>query len=199
VAEVSILGGDDPPGATPLGPSEVAGLRPAWVTTRAELDEAEQANILAGQVWASRTRRRDLLTDSFVRALHKAMFGEVWRWAGTYRTRETNIGVLPYRIPEALKECLETARFWLETRPFPEDEIAVLVHHRLVQIHPFPNGNGRHTRLMADLVAEQLGRQPFTWGRISLVEAGPTRATYIAALRAADDHDVRPLLAFARS
>lgn len=196
---MTVLGGKDPPGATPLGPAEIAGLRQAWITTRADLDEAEQANIAAGLVWASRTRRRDLLSESFICALHRAMFGEVWRWAGKYRNREANIGVLPHGIPVALRECLDTARYWLENRPFPEDEIAVRVHHRLVQIHPFPNGNGRHTRLMADLVAEQLGRPVFTWGRSSLVEAGPTRTAYIAALRDADSQNIGPLLAFARN
>lgn len=194
-----ILGGEDPPGATPLGPAQLSGLRQTWVTTRGELDAVEQANIVAGQTWASRTRRRDILTDSFVRALHKAMFGDVWHWAGEYRTRETNIGVPPHHVPIALRECLDTAQFWLDARPFADDEIAVLVHHRLVQIHPFPNGNGRHTRLMADLVAERLGRPVFTWGRASLAAAGPTRATYISALRAADNQDTGPLLAFARS
>jgi Fic-DOC domain mobile mystery protein B len=196
---MSILGGDDPPGATPLGPDELAGLRPAWITTRAELDEAEQANILSGLAWAKRRRKPDLLGESFICALHKAMFGDVWSWAGQYRGRETNIGVMPYRIPVALRECCDTARYWIENRPFSEDEIAVHVHHRLVQIHPFANGNGRHTRLMADLVAERLGRPSFTWGRTSLIAAGPTRAAYIAALREADNQNIQPLLAFARS
>ncbi len=194
-----MLDGTDPPGATPLGRHELAGLRPSWITTRADLDEAEQANILAGQAWAKRARKTELLSEDFARALHRAMFRDVWRWAGEYRTRETNIGVLPHGIRPAMREFLDTARYWLETRPFPDDEIALLVHHRLVQIHPFPNGNGRHTRLMADLVAEQLGRSPFTWGRTSLVAAGPTRASYIAALREADNHHLAPLLAFARS
>lgn len=194
-----MLKGNDPPGATPLGPEELAGLRQNWITTRAELDEAEQANILAGLVWARRTRRRSLLSEAFIKALHRSMFGEVWSWAGSYRRRATNIGVAPHQISVALREHLDTAQYWMDSRPFPPDEIAVMVHHRLVQIHPFPNGNGRHTRLMADLVAEQLGRPVFTWGRSSLLAAGPVRSTYIKALRAADNHDIAALLAFARS
>lgn len=194
-----MLGAEDPPGATPLGPAELTGLRQSWITTRAELDEAEQANILAGLVWARRPRRQALLSEAFLRSLHRSMFGDVWTWAGDYRLRETNIGVVPRQIPMALREHLETARYWLDERPLAPDEIAVLIHHRLVQIHPFANGNGRHTRLMADLVAEQLGRPAFTWGRTSLLAAGPTRTTYVEALREADRHNIAPLLAFARS
>lgn len=193
------LDGHDPPGATTLGRDELAGLRQSWIRTRAELDRAEQANILSGLARFRRDGRSELLSEDFLQALHRAMFSDVWRWAGTYRTRETNIGVLPHGIRPALREHLDTARYWLEHRPFAPDEIAVLVHHRLVQIHPFPNGNGRHTRLMADLVVERLERPPFTWGRTTLVEAGPTRAAYIAALREADNHNIAPLLAFARS
>ena len=196
---MSALDAENPLGATPLGPEELDGLRPTWVTTKAELDVAEQANILAGLAWARRRRAPDLLSEDFVCALHRAMFGDVWRWAGRYRTRETNIGVLPHRIRPALREHLDTANYWLEHRPFAPDETAVLIHHRLVQIHPFPNGNGRHTRMMADLVAERLGQPAFTWGRTSLIAAGPTRAAYIAALREADDQNIAPLLAFARS
>jgi Fic-DOC domain mobile mystery protein B len=194
-----MLDGTDPLGATPLGAHELAGLRPSWIATRADLNAAEQSNILAGVTWARRTRKPPLLTEGFVRSLHRAMFGDVWRWAGKYRSRETNIGVAPHVIPIALNEFLVTARFWLETRPFSADEIAVHCHHRLVQIHPFPNGNGRHTRMMADLLAEQLGRPPFSWGRTSLTDASPVRATYIAALREADNQNIAPLLAFARS
>lgn len=194
-----MLGADDPPGATPLGPQELAGLRPTWITTRNELDEAEQANILSGMAWARRSRKSELLSETYVCSLHRAMFGEVWTWAGSYRVRETNIGVPPHQIPVGLREHLDTARYWVDKRPFEPDEIAVLVHHRLVQIHPFPNGNGRHTRLMADLVAGQLGRPPFSWGRRSLTDAGPVRRAYIAALREADNHNIAPLLAFARS
>lgn len=189
----------DPPGATPLGPADLAGLKQSWITTRAELNEVEQANILSGLAWASRSRRRPLLSEQFIRSLHRAMFGDVWDWAGQFRTRETNIGVQPYQIPAALRELLDTMEYWLSTRPFPSDEIAVHLHHRLVQIHPFPNGNGRHTRAMADLLAESLGEPTFSWGRSSLLQNGPVRASYIAALREADEHNIGPLLAFARS
>lgn len=189
----------EPEGATPLGPVEFAGLRQTWITNRRELDEAEQANILGGLAWARRARRRDLLSENFVRSLHRAMFGDVWTWAGTFRVRETNLGHEPYRIAVSLRELLDTTGYWLRTQPFPPDEIAVHLHHRMVQIHPFPNGNGRHTRLMADLMVENLGGASFTWGRGSLGQEGPTRAAYIAALRAADNQDIAPLLAFARS
>lgn len=189
----------DPPGATPLGPAELAGLKQTWIATRAELNEVEQANILAGLAWAARRHRHPLLSEQFIRPLHRAMFGDVWNWAGQFRTRETNIGVLPHQIPIALRELLGTMQYWLSTRPFSSDEIAVHLHHRLVQIHPFPNGNGRHTRVMADLLIESLGEPEFSWGRTSLLQDGPVRATYIAALREADKHNIGPLLTFARS
>lgn len=189
----------EPKGATPLGPEELAGLKPTWITNRQELNEAEQANILAGLAWARRTRRADLLSETFIRALHRAMFGSVWTWAGSVRRRETNIGVEPNTIPASLRELLDTARYWQDSSTFPPDEFAVRFHHRLVQIHPFPNGNGRHTRVMADLLIERAGGAPFTWGRDNLIADGPTRAAYIAALRQADALDIAPLLAFARS
>lgn len=189
----------DPEGATPLGPDELLGLKPTWITNRHELNEAEQANILAGLAWAKRTRKGDILSEDFIRALHLEMFGDVWAWAGSLRLRETNIGYPPHRIQVALREFLDTAKYWQENATYPRDELAVHVHHRLVQIHPFPNGNGRHTRAMADLVVERLGGEPLTWGRNSLIQDGPTRATYIAALRQADNLDIGPLLAFARS
>ncbi|HEY1132045.1 MAG TPA: mobile mystery protein B [Roseateles sp.] len=191
-------GFEQPDGATPLKLEELRGLKPAWITSRRDLDEAEEANILRGLAWTQRARG-DGLSEEFVLRLHKQMFGDVWQWAGTIRHRETNIGTLPHQIRPALRELLDTARWWREQRPFPIDEIAVRLHHRLMQIHPFPNGNGRHTRLMADLLVEELGGDPFTWGRQNLVAAGPLRASYISALKQADDGDIAALLAFARS
>jgi Fic-DOC domain mobile mystery protein B len=127
------------------------------------------------------------------------MFGKTWRWAGKYRTSARNIGVDAYRIGVDVAQALDDARFWVAKASFPPDEIAIRFSHRLVGIHPFPNGNGRFSRLVGDLLADALGQSPFTWGRKSLFDANATRRAYIAALRAADDHDITLLLAFARS
>lgn len=189
---------DEPDDATPLSPEERDGLLQSWVTYRAELNLAEQDNIEAGATWAYR-QRGDVLTDDFLRRLHARLFGEVWSWAGGYRLTERNIGIDPARIPSEVRMVMEDARYWVENVTWPPDETAVRLHHRLVAIHPFPNGNGRTTRLMADLLVVRLGREPFGWGRTSLTEIGETRQRYIAALRAADNHDIGPLLDFARS
>lgn len=144
-------------------------------------------------------RRRDVLKESFLLSLHKRMLGHVWRWAGTIRTSDRNIGIAYHQIRPQMRLLVEDARYWVKHGTFPADEIAVRFHHRLVLIHPFPNGNGRHGRLAADLLAVKLGRPCFTWGRVSLVDSEETRRRYIVALHAADAHDVRPLLEFARS
>ncbi len=190
---------DEPDDATPLEPEEREGLLQTWITYRSELNQAEQANIAAGVAWAYRRRRRDILAEVFIKQLHGRMFGDVWAWAGDFRRTERNIGIDPARIPAELRMVLDDARYWVENETYPTDEIAVRLHHRLVAIHPFPNGNGRTTRLMADLLAVRLGRDPFTWGRVSLIDASETRTRYIAALKAADNHDLGPLLEFARS
>lgn len=190
---------DEPDGATPLTPEEREGLLQTWITYRRDLNEAEQTNIAAGTAWSWRVRRRDLLSAEFIRQLHKRLFGDVWSWAGAFRKTERNIGIGPVRIPAELRIAFDDARYWIEHETFPPDEIAVRLHHRLVAIHPFPNGNGRTARLMGDLVAARLGRVPFTWGRQNLTDVGETRAQHVAALRAADNHDIEPLLEFARS
>jgi len=184
--------------ATPLTPEEMRDLIPAHVAYRRELNEAEQENIVLAQAWAL-SRRRDVLSEKFVKDLHRRMLGDVWRWAGKFRTSARNIGIDYWQIPVALRQLLDDAKAWIEYSAYPPDEIAVRFHHRLVQIHPFPNGNGRHSRLMADLLAMQLGRERFSWGRGSLRTAGAARARYVEALRAADDHDIAPLLVFARA
>lgn len=160
---------DEPDAATPLEPEEREGLLQTWVTYRSELNEVEQANIAAGAAWAHRQRRRDILTDAFIKQLHTKMFGDVWAWAGDFRQTERNIGIDPARIPVELRMALDDARYWVENETYPPDEIAVRLHHCLVAIHPFPNGNGRTTRLMADLLAVRFGQEPFTWGRVSLM------------------------------
>ena len=189
---------DYPPGATPLDADELASLIPGHITTQGELNEWEQLNILQGETWA-RKQRKGILDESFVRQLHRQMFGETWRWAGEFRKSDKNIGVDWLKIGVELRQLLDDVRYQIDHATYPPDEIAVRFHHRLVSIHPFPNGNGRHARLMADLLAEQLGRPRFTWGSSSLADASETRRNYIAALQAADARDYAPLIAFARS
>lgn len=188
----------EPDDATPLTPEERRDLIPAHIAFRAELNQAEQDNIARGQDWAL-ARRRDVLTEKFVKDFHRRILGEVWRWAGRFRTSERNLGISHFEIPVALRQLLEDTRAWIEFGSYPPDEIAVRFHHRLVQIHPFPNGNGRHSRLMADLLIMRLGGERFTWGSASLQQPGDVRRRYIDALRAADNHDLAALLAFARS
>ena len=185
--------------ATPLTPDEQRDLIPSHISNRAELNEAEQENIIRGQDWALRRRKPDLLSEKFVTTLHKQMLGDVWRWAGAYRLSERNLGVPFYEIPIQLRQLLGDVKAWVEMNSYSPDEIAVRFHHRLVFIHPFANGNGRHARLMADLLIMQLGEERFSWGLASLREAGETRTQYISALKAADQHDYAPLIVFARS
>ncbi|GLS37817.1 cell filamentation protein [Mesorhizobium tianshanense] len=189
---------DDDEANTPLNAEEREQLIPSYITLRHELNEAEQVNIGEGLRWAM-SRRRNVLDQKFLNELHRRMFGEVWRWAGQYRTTARNIGIDAYRIPMDVRQTVDDVRHWVEHGAYPPDEIAVRFSHRLVAIHPFPNGNGRFSRLVGDLHARQLGRPPFSWGRANLVDAGKTRARYVAALRAADNHEIEPLLAFAHS
>jgi Fic-DOC domain mobile mystery protein B len=173
-------------------------LIPSHITLRTELNALEQDNILSASIWALQ-RRHDPVGESFARKLHRRMFRKVWRWAGQLRTTNTNLGVDRTLIQPRLYEALDNTRFWVENETFPPDEIAVRFHHALVSVHPFPDGNGRWSRLMADVLASRLGRPRFTWGGGDLSEAGAVRDKYMAALKAADNHDFAPLLAFART
>ena len=184
--------------STPLTAEEREGLIPSYVTLRRELNEAEQANILEAEQWAF-SRKRNVLDERFLTDLHKRMFGRVWRWAGKFRHTERNVGVDSYRIATDLRKLLDDSRYWIEHNTYPLDEISARFHHRLVYIHPFPNGNGRHVRLATDLLLVALGQSRFSWGRTSLVNPGETRHAYVVALRAADGRDIRPLLEFVRS
>ncbi len=184
--------------ATPLNPEEREGLIPSYITLHRELNEAEHANILEAEGWAF-ARKRDMLDERYLKALHKRMFGRVWRWAGQFRRTERNIGVATYRIGVDLENLLNDCRYWIDHDTYSLDEIAARFHHRLVLIHPFPNGNGRHARMATDLLLVAQGQPRFSWGRLNLVNAGATRRAYVLALRAADGHDIRPLLDFVRS
>jgi Fic-DOC domain mobile mystery protein B len=187
-----------PPGATPLDGDELASLIPGHITTQGELNEWEQLNIVQGEQWA-RKQRKEILTEAFLRQLHKQMFGDTWKWAGEFRKSDKNIGVDWLKISVDLRKLLDDVSYQVEHGSFSADEIAIRFHHRLVAIHPFPNGNGRHARMVADLLVERLGKPRFSWGSNSLVDANDARRNYIAALQAADARDIAPLLAFARS
>lgn len=187
---------------TPLTEEEKLDLMPS-LSTRAELNEAERANIHAARLWAMRKaslRRADLLTDAFARELHRRMFNQVWRWAGKYRTSDRNLGWEWPRIPEGMRTLLDDARYWDEHATHPPAEIAVRLHHRMVVIHPWPNGNGRHARLLADILIAARGIPALTWGAsLDLAQPGLARTQYIAALKSADQNDYQPLLDFASS
>ncbi len=184
--------------STPLTEEEREDLIPSYIALRSELNEAEQANILEAEEWAF-ARKRNVLDDRLLTNLHQRMFGRVWRWAGKFRHSTKNIGVDAYHIPTDLRQLLDDCCYWIENGTYEPDETATRFHHRLVFIHPFPNGNGRHARLATDLLLTALGRPRFTWGCVNLVDVGETRKAYVAALRAADNHDIDPLLVFVRS
>lgn len=185
-------------GGTKLSDEEREGLIPSYITLRSELNEAEQASILEAEAWAF-ARNRDPLKEEFLDKLHKRMFGNVWKWAGTHRYTGKNIGVDAYRIATELRQLLDDCRYWIDNETYEPDEIAARFHHRLVSIHCYPNGNGRHARLAADLLLKAMGRERFSWGGKNLVDLDETRARYVAALQAADGHDIAPLLDFVRS
>ena len=192
----------EPEDATPLEAEEREQLLQTWITSRADLNIAEQENIIDGAAWARNRRSRrpaDMLNPDFAIMLHKQMFGDVWKWAGTYRTTARNLGIDAYRIGTEVPQLMGDVRYWVENKTYQPDEIVVRFHHRLVAIHPFPNGNGRHSRLMADLLIERLGGASLSWGGGSLTDTGELRRQYVDALRAADNHDIGPLLTFARS
>jgi mobile mystery protein B len=184
--------------ATPLTPEERNGLIPTHITLRGELNELEQQNIAEADQWAF-GRKRNVLAEPFLRGLHRRMFNRVWRWSGKYRVSERNIGIQSYRIETELHQLLHDVAYWIEHETYLSDEIAVRFHHRLVFIHPFPNGNGRWSRMAADLLIVQLDGERFSWGRTDLQTAGDVRRKYIEALKAADNHDISLLIAFARS
>ncbi len=163
--------------ATPLTEEEKLALIPS-LSTRAELNKVERSTILEARIW----------------------FKGVWTWAGHYRKTERNLGWEVHRLTEGIYHAFADARTWLKYDTYPLHETAVRLHHQLVRVHPWPNGNGRHARLMADILVQSRGGDELTWGAGSdIVTLGEVRARYIAALKKADDEDFAPLLAFARS
>lgn len=188
-------------GQTPIDEDEKEGLLIKTIATLGELNEFEQLNVEKAIEWAMKGTLvpEKILTESFAKELHKRMFSDVWKWAGQYRATNKNIGVDKYQISIELRKLLDDCKFWIQNKAFDEDEIAVRFSHRMVQIHPFSNGNGRHSRLIADiLVSNGLGKNHFTWGSANLIKPGEARKEYLQALKAADENDYQLLLAFAR-
>lgn len=189
-------------GQTPLDEDEKDGLLLPTIATREELDEFEQQNIEQAIQWVMGRsfKPEDVFTEQVIRNVHNRMYKDVWAWAGKFRTTNKNIGTDWWQIPVALAGLLEDVRFWHANNTYPPDEIAIRFKHRIVSIHCFPNGNGRHSRLMADILIEKIYKQPpFTWGAANLSDAGDARTNYIKALKAADNGDYNPLLSFVRS
>lgn len=185
-------------GHTELSEDDRLGLIPTYIATRGELFEAEQRNIAEAMLGRHPTSA-ELLDDSYLRQLHRVMFGKVWRWAGTYRRRETNIGIDPIDITVAVRDLVRDATTWIELGTNEPDELAIRFHHRMVAIHPFPNGNGRHGRIAADYLVTSLGHPAFTWGSRLDVDTDELRRRYIEALHDADDDDISGLIEFARN
>lgn len=183
--------------STPLTEEEKECLKAKWITTRAELNEMETEGIAKAQIWLM-TAKKNILSEDFIKSLHKKMFGDIWTWAGTFRISEKNIGVASYHIQSELRKLLEDVKYWIENKTHPPKEIAVRFHHRLVQIHPFPNGNGRISRIMADLLMKQMTGKVLLWGTGNLTEISALRKEYIEALQAADRSDYSKLLEFVK-
>ena len=198
-----MINDDLPGGATPLMPDDAKGLIPQGISTRGQLDQFESVNIQQGLVWAIKNQNRkasDLMNIDFCLKLHKKMFNKTWTWAGQFRHHEVNIGnVPPEQISVQLKNLCDDALAWLEFEDYSHDELCIRLHHKMVYIHPFPNGNGRHSRIMSDLLLKSLGQPLFTWGsKANLTCQTESRLDYLSALRSADKGNFEKLLTFAR-
>lgn len=189
-------------GQTPIDEDEKVGLRIKSISTQGELDEFEQQNIEQAILWLKKRKLKidDILTEEFVRKLHKQMFGQIWLWAGEYRKTNKNIGVDKFQITTQLRTLLKNCKYWIENQIFSPQEIAIRFKYELVKIHCFANGNGRHSRLMADILINQIfGLEFFTWGSANLVKHSDSRKQYLSALREADKGNLEPLILFALS
>lgn len=189
-------------GQTPLDEVEKEGLKIKSITTQGELDEFEQLNIEKAVEWTIHTKLKPekILTEKFVKDLHKKMYGDVWKWAGEFRMTEKNIGIPWTQIGIELKNLLDDTKYWIEHKTFPPEEIAIRFKHRIVSIHCFPNGNGRHSRMMADIIMESIfGNDIFTWHQSNMVKASETRNKYLKSLREADNGNFTSLIEFAKN
>lgn len=189
-------------GQTPLDEDEKEGLKIKSITTQKELDEFEQFNIEKAVEWTLRVtlKPEKILTEKFIKDLHKKMYGDVWRWAGEFRKSNKNIGINWTQIGIELKNLIDDTTYWLENKTYSPKEIAIRFKHRIVAIHCFPNGNGRHSRMMADIIIESIfGNEIFSWQKSNMLKADETRKVYITALKEADNGNINPLIKFAEN
>ena len=189
-------------GQTPLDEDEKEGLKIKTITTQGELDEFEQLNIEKAVEWTinSNLKPKKILTGKFIKDLHKKMYGDIWKWAGEFRRSEKNIGIAWTQIGIELKNLLDDTKYWIENNTFSQEEIAIRFKHRIVSIHCFPNGNGRHSRMMADIIMESIfSKEIFSWHQSNMVKADETRKAYIYALREADNGNIESLIEFAKN
>lgn len=189
-------------GQTPLDEQEKEGLKIKSITTQGELDEFEQLNIERAVEWTIRIKLKpeNILTEKFIKDLHKKMYNDVWKWAGEFRKTEKNIGIPWAQIVIELKNLLNDTKYWIENKTFSPIEIAIRFKHRIVSIHCFPNGNGRHSRMMADIIIESIFKEEiFSWHQSNMVRANESRKEYIAALKKADNGNIEPLIKFAKN
>lgn len=189
-------------GQTPLDEEEKEGLKIKSITTQGELDEFEQLNIEKAVEWTIHTtlKAEKILTEKFVKDLHKRMYGDLWKWAGEFRKTEKNIGIPWTQIGIELKNLLDDTAYWIENQTFSPEETAIRFKHRIVSIHCFPNGNGRHSRLMADIIMESIfENEVFSWHQSNMVKANETKKRYIKALKEADQGNIAPLIEFAKN
>jgi Fic-DOC domain mobile mystery protein B len=189
-------------GQTALDAEEKEGLKIYSITTQGELDEFEQLNIEKAVEWTihSKFKPEHILTEKFIKDLHKRMYGDVWKWAGEFRRTEKNIGVQWTQIGIELKNLLDDTKYWIENKTYIPEEVAIRFKHRIVSIHCFPNGNGRHSRMMGDIIIESIfGKEVFSWHQSNMVKVNETRKEYIKALKKADDGNLAPLIKFAKN
>ena len=189
-------------GQTPLDENEKEGLKIKSITTQKELDEFEQLNIEKAVEWSIRVNltSEKILTEKFIKDLHKKMYNDVWRWAGEFRKSNKNIGINWTQIGIELKNLIDDTKYWIENKTYSPEEIAIRFKHRIVAIHCFPNGNGRHSRMMADIIIESIfGKEIFSWQKSNMVKANETRKVYITALKEADHGNIKPLIKFAKN
>lgn len=189
-------------GQTPLDEDEKEGLKIKTITTQGELDEFEQLNIEKAVEWTihANLKFNKILTEKFVKDLHKRMYGDVWKWAGEFRRTEKNMGIPWIQIGIELKNLMDDTKYWIEDKTYSPEEIAIRFKHRIVSIHCFPNGNGRHSRMMADIIMESIFKKEiFTWHQSNMVRANHTRKEYINSLKEADNGNINPLIEFAKN